>query len=49
MAIAAARSAGRIVSLRELIARHRSRRSTRGHVAVTYDDAYSTLLTADAE
>ena len=49
MAIAAARRAGRIVSLRELIARHRSGRSTRGLVAVTFDDAYSALLSADAE
>lgn len=49
MAIAAARSAGKIISLRELIARHCGGRSTRGLVAITFDDAYSSLLSADAE
>jgi peptidoglycan/xylan/chitin deacetylase (PgdA/CDA1 family) len=49
MALVAARRAGRIISLRELVARHRSGRSTRGLVALTFDDAYASLLSADAE
>lgn len=49
MALAAAASAGRIISLRELVTRHHSGRSTRGLVALTFDDAYSSLLSADAE
>ena len=49
MAVAAAATAGRIISLRELVARHHSGRSTRGLVALTFDDAYSSLLSRDAE
>jgi len=49
MALAAAAGAGRIITLRELVARHRSGRNTRGLVALTFDDAYVSLLSADAE
>jgi peptidoglycan/xylan/chitin deacetylase (PgdA/CDA1 family) len=49
MALAAAASTGRIISLRELVARHQGGRSTRGLVALTFDDAYFSLLSADAE
>ena len=49
MALTAAATAAEIISLRELIARHQSARSTRGLVALTFDDAYSSLLSADAE
>lgn len=44
--IAAARRGGEIIPLRELVDRHRSGRSTSGLVAITFDDAYASLLGA---
>src|SRR4051812_6690625 len=46
MVIAAARRVGTIVPLREILARHRAGRSTRGMVAITFDDAYAALVAA---
>ena len=48
MAVDAARAAGEIVPLRELLARHAAGRSTHGLSALTFDDAYAALLSPDA-
>ena len=42
--LSALRDSCRIVSLIELVRRHRSGQSTRGLLAVTFDDAYETVL-----
>ena len=48
MAVDIARDVGTIVTLRELLERRRRQQSTRGLVALTFDDAYVALLGADA-
>lgn len=47
MAVDAARDAGTLVPLRELVSRHQQGRSTRGLTALTFDDAYAALLSPD--
>jgi peptidoglycan/xylan/chitin deacetylase (PgdA/CDA1 family) len=47
MVVDATREANSIVPLRELLARHRTGRPTRGLVAITFDDAYAALLSPD--
>jgi peptidoglycan/xylan/chitin deacetylase (PgdA/CDA1 family) len=47
--VRAARRLGEIVPLGELVRRHREGRSTRGMVAVTFDDAYAALRTELAD
>jgi len=46
-AVAVVQSVGTVVPLRELVTRHRARRSTAGLVALTADDAYVSLLAAE--
>lgn len=44
-----ARRIGEIVPLKTILARHGERRSTRGLIAITFDDAYSSLLSLGAQ